>query len=542
MKESTPSKGTSQPSQSTTQGTSQSAGQSSGVGAVQGYSAQQLMLKPSGRPGFAEQLKGLSPRARTELDKLSGSDLEQLDELDGDAQAQMMDLEEGAVPDLGALRGNLSPMDQVDVQSDTPVQARRSSARVQKKATKVPAAAKASPRGKGDAEVPSGAAGFAQLVGEGKYTDAFKHLMGEPTSVASVGFKGLSASKKTAFCNALSWDADTASKKGKKVLYAFVFTTPALSNMTQLKKLFEVRFNVKVGQTLSTSKTGKAWDAKGLRRCWTVLEGLPSSHVVTNEMLEHWTRYDGGGSGSGFFSSGRKESAVAYDPAKIDDPNRAADNGDPLYGVTRFNKVVRHEVGHAVDAKWGCADTLCAKAANGAWKELGAPDSGVVTAIVNASNGKIKSWSDSAQKRKIEAALLKSIKDRKPDDLNTYFEAMDFWSGLDASKKAEIKNDKASKTVRKAGAGKSPWYNLGSMGIDCGGRHYQEAYKNRWVSYKKSALTRKVSTYQYRAPGEWFAEAYATYYEKDGDGKVGTILEGRDPSTKRWIDANVHNK
>jgi hypothetical protein len=45
-----------------------------------------------------------------------------------------------------------------------------------------------------------------------------------------------------------------------------------------------------------------------------------------------------------------------------------------------------------------------------------------------------------------------------------------------------------------------------------GGRVYQEAYKNDWVSYNISARPDAVSNYQFRAGPEWFAELYGVYY------------------------------
>ena len=48
-----------------------------------------------------------------------------------------------------------------------------------------------------------------------------------------------------------------------------------------------------------------------------------------------------------------------------------------------------------------------------------------------------------------------------------------------------------------------------------GNRVYQEAYDyggGQWNSYALAARKQGIHGYQFRAPGEWFAELYAAYY------------------------------
>jgi len=62
--------------------------------------------------------------------------------------------------------------------------------------------------------------------------------------------------------------------------------------------------------------------------------------------------------------------------------------------------------------------------------------------------------------------------------------------------------------------GNSLWNNASlSKTLAISGRVYQEAYFGRpWVSYEFEARSKGITGYQFRAPGEWFAELYAAYF------------------------------
>ncbi len=60
----------------------------------------------------------------------------------------------------------------------------------------------------------------------------------------------------------------------------------------------------------------------------------------------------------------------------------------------------------------------------------------------------------------------------------------------------------------------SPWSSGAVVKqIAIGTRVYQEAYNDgRWVSYELAARAQGITAYQFRAPGEWFAELYASHF------------------------------
>lgn len=327
-----------------------------------------------------------------------------------------------------------------------------------------------------------------------------------------------------------------------------IFDATPDAEVSTLCALMKLRFRVTFQATGDSDETPMDWEAGGLRRLWTVLEALPPAHVEGNSALEFVERYehDAGDSAGGYYWSGRENVAMAYDPATLGDANHAAqqnvlrDDGtrqdDPLYGVNRFDKVVRHEVGHAVDEENGHSDAYCVgNEGGGDWASL---DTGSVAGtLVAQSGGDISSWPDADQKTAIIACLQGAIDDRKPGELDARIDAL---ADLSAEQKTKIKSDQAVQVLKSCFAmrGHNPWYKYPDVGgIPLGGRIYQEAYSGDWWSYKQSTRTRKVSTYQFRAPGEWFAEAYAAYYAPSAN--KGDLLARVDPATKAWFDTNV---
>ncbi|HTR49330.1 MAG TPA: hypothetical protein VMJ10_01405, partial [Kofleriaceae bacterium] len=95
----------------------------------------------------------------------------------------------------------------------------------------------------------------------------------------------------------------------------------------------------------------------------------------------------------------------------------------------------------------------------------------------------------------------------------------------------------------KAGDG-GPWYTH-KWKTSNSGRNYQDAYGRADTLYSFVAATRtqrQVSDYQWRAPGEWFAECYQVYYSETETGPntpVGGLLRSRDPAAAQMISQLV---
>lgn len=302
------------------------------------------------------------------------------------------------------------------------------------------------------------------------------------------------------------------------------------------------RFGIDFHETRGRADfAGVQWEAGGLRRSWPVLEALPPAHIAGNRSLDLLTRYQAT-STEGVYFGGANEAAMGYDETKLGDLESGAFTkpGDPLYGRNVFDATVRHEVGHAVDQQLGWSEgSEPKKEKRGGWKVFATNYDACADAMIQASDGAIQRRLSAGKKKDIRADLADAMGNQAPllADLQAAISSHPWFATLKPATQQAILADSALVALSK-GLGEVPWSGRNAP-YQLGRYVFHESYDGDWVRTEYSAWTRRVSSYQFRAPGEWFAEAYAAYYEPAAN--VGDVLALKDGDTKTYFDKNVHN-
>ncbi|MBL8276456.1 MAG: hypothetical protein JNL93_07145 [Pelomonas sp.] len=153
-------------------------------------------------------------------------------------------------------------------------------------------------------------------------------------------------------------------------------------------------------------------------------------------------------------------------------------------------------VGADAVAKFEAAKLKLAKAAVGKSKSKDADVKNLLLQVALLILG------GTAKEDAVRQALSEFKIDATPDGVD--------WAGL-----AKDPAVKWCEAIRLKGSSTGLW-GSGASGATANAlsdkRVYQEAYRGKWVSYELKARAAGVSSYQFRAPGEWFAEAYAAFF------------------------------
>lgn len=337
-----------------------------------------------------------------------------------------------------------------------------------------------------------------------------------------------------------------------------------LLSLASAKLCMTLRFGVQAGP--SSLPASPDLDLPGLIRSWTVMAQLPAQHTTDNPEFQRLGRTSATGGGS----QGGQEVRFGYRTDKIGQRTvRAGDYaqpGDPVVGWNDFDHTLRHEIGHAVDAAIGASQNYFS--GHGPMWRRENPEAvvlqlfsqhrlddllppqlvpGVVKALAEVSRNPA-AWAGGIDKVFDVLDMHSSMKpqgydDNKanPEDAQLYTNTQG-WRTLDPKWKASLRDHPAIVALMAAcdetwthddgGAGK---------GLLAGGRIYQsDVASGGWVSYVQTARDHKVSKYQFKAPSEWFAEAYAAFYEPAP--QLGAALQAVDQPTHAWFVQNVHDK
>lgn len=293
---------------------------------------------------------------------------------------------------------------------------------------------------------------------------------------------------------------------GDKMLDDFVKTLSGEASFDLIAKLAEKRFGI-----VLTSDTGhKTLSAKAI---WEAMAAVPASHATKNPSLKSAKRETPNAGSGGAFSWFDKSMEINGRPndggtEKFDKATREKALGlpqshdtasDPYAPVDEtpgnlFNFTVLHEVGHAVDDRLGFMVGKAGDAAFGGWIQH--TDLGVIASAVATA------------KKYDRGYVLAKLNGGNPDAV-----AMedDYEGGEPKWKKAKEAVDAWYELAKKG----QIWYDYAkSKAAAIDGVVYQEAYGNRWVSYLLAERAKGVTAYQWRAPGEWFAELYMAWFGK----------------------------
>ncbi len=309
---------------------------------------------------------------------------------------------------------------------------------------------------------------------------------------------------------------------GEKALDALVSSLPDSTQQDVMKNVLEVRFGMKVNvydkeedeDVAGAEKSGRELDvpAPKLLAYYEVLKSVPATHTNLNPSLMRFDSVEE--DEGGWYRASEKRVVIelddtANDPmgSEIGDPD-ALDSIDPdsvcpaiADEPTQASWTTYHEIGHAVDDRQSFMTSKAKNPDFGGWIEYGSN----IAPVAAAAAAEFE-YDPSYVERILAGGKPKKPKIPKKLSEKEGRKAGEIWS----------KRRKNFEAWHKAvSVGSDPWASASTVNTHkIGTVMYQEAYANNWVSYIAAARSKGVTGYQFRAPGEWFAELYAAYHSK----------------------------
>ena len=318
-----------------------------------------------------------------------------------------------------------------------------------------------------------------------------------------------------------------------------------ISDQTTMEKVFTKRFGVDVSAGAVQSDT-KTMDINGLKGSYKVLQRLPESHVQRLKALNGRNETYKTSSGTTWRA---EVIAVDYDKDHMDEveAGRYTNEDDTMYGMNSFETTLAHEVGHVADTMGFqfSRDPEFLKISD--WTEYIYDRTGVAQQLVDDMMATMVDpllgpFSD-AELAAAKKAAASIIRRQRPDSSQDIIVEAFENAGLGGDGNRMMLDYKASQMVnttlfqhiQKAFGNKFCWMD------ECFSylpeRQFHQGYLGRsWWSYKNTARTevKKNSKYQFRDPGEDYAELYATYF-------MGTPEKRKEIEPRRldWFEKTV---
>lgn len=283
-----------------------------------------------------------------------------------------------------------------------------------------------------------------------------------------------------------------------------------------------VRFDVPVGRGTIGTHPPANWTVASLRETYLALDSLPDAHVARNAAFSRLGAFSEAANARGETTTG------VYSGTLQELDINVADSG--------LSATVLHETGHSVDKQMGWTQgTEPTNASRGGWVQYGAVMPICAHDMVDDAKAGIFALT-TVQRDDVETDMATAMTNRTAIGLTARIVARPWYAGLPAPARANVAADPALAAI---GTGLDhPWFKPdGGDKLGAPAAHvYEESYASQWNRYNHEARTRMLTDYQFRDPGEWFAEVYAFYF---GGPEKRRELTNKDPTTAAYFAATV---
>ena len=358
----------------------------------------------------------------------------------------------------------------------------------------------------------------------------------------------------------------------------------AEADIPTLEKMFEARFNVTVSGTGATNHTKTdasgtvtkqigAWTVDGLQRAWDVCEALPPAQVEGNARFTHMLHNILGNNGNAYYRSRENSGEVVLGYGGASDVPMDGNSGASAArarmrtgNIKRTRRQLRarrerrpdpdppdpqrhglrghgrHEIGHAVDDQLKVMDGWRSQVSAGGWQKYGSYSAFLDAIIADFADS---AWNALSVMDKLRHRLVMSQCLTQDQTYAVAWAALNPGTPAPAAPFGPLRVFWALRNWGDDAGG--PWYHPVAQPTGASGRRYQRAYSDAselWSYIGATRDAKEVTKYQWRAPGEWFAEIYQVYYaeqETDPTGAtpVGGILRAVDGTSADMMSGIV---